>query len=78
MESPTVIEVHHGPDRDDDPSAFHMLLTFDEQTDGRTIVSLRQMPPSKAQREADIGFGASDSGDQTLDKLAHHVKAGAR
>jgi uncharacterized protein YndB with AHSA1/START domain len=75
LEAPALIEVDHGTDRDDDPSAFRMLLTLDEQANGKTIVTLRQMHPTKARRDEVIGFGAVEYGGQTLDKLARHVQA---
>jgi uncharacterized protein YndB with AHSA1/START domain len=75
LEAPALIEVDHGSDRDEDPSAFRMLLTFDEQANGKTIVTLRQMHPTKARRDETIGFGAFEYGGQTLDKLARHVEA---
>lgn len=75
LNPPQRIEVLHGSDRDDDPAAFHMLVTFDEQADGKTILTLRQMYPTRARREAVIGFGAVEYGGQTLDKLARHVAA---
>jgi len=78
LEAPALIEVDHGPDRDEDPSAFRMLLTFDEQANGKTIVTLRQMHPTKARRNEVIGFGAVEYGAQTLDKLARHVQARGR
>ena len=73
MEAPTLIEVEHGPDQDNDPGKFRMLVTFDEQTDGKTVLTLRQMHPSKERRDIVIGFGAVEFGGQTLDKLAKHV-----
>jgi len=75
IEEPALIEVHHGADRDDDPSAFRMLLTFDEQANGKTILTLRQMHPTRARRDEVIGFGAFEYGGQTLDKLARHMQA---
>lgn len=73
IERPFLIEVDHGSDIDDDPGQFRMLVTFDEQSDGKTVLTLRQMHPTRAQREAAIGFGAVAFGGQTLDKLAEHV-----
>lgn len=73
LEEPSLIEVEHGSDQDDDPGKFRMLVTFDEQGNGKTALTLRQMHPSKAQREGAIGFGAVEYGGQTLDKLARHV-----
>jgi len=52
-----------------------VLVTFDEQTDGKTVLTLRQMHPTRAAREAGIGFGAVEFGYQTLDKLADHMAA---
>lgn len=78
LEEPALIEVEHGEDRDGDPAAFRMLLTFDEQANGKTVVTLRQMHPSKARRDAVIGFGAVEYGSQTLDKLARHLAARSR
>lgn len=76
VEPEGLIEVRHGPDREDDPSAFWMLITFDEQANGKTVVTLRQMHPSKARRAEVIAFGAIEYGGQTLAKLARHVEAG--
>lgn len=75
IDAPAFIEVEHGTDQDNDPGKFRMLITFDEQSDGKTVLTLRQMHPSKAQREAAIGFGAVEYGGQTLGKLARHVEA---
>lgn len=73
MEAPALIEVEHGTDQDNDPARWRMLVTFDEQSDGKTVLTLRQMHPSKRQREAKLGFGAVVYGGQTLEKLALHV-----
>lgn len=73
MEAPALIEALHGSDQDDDPGRFGMLVTFDEQSDGKTVLTLRQMHPSKQHRDTGIGFGAVEYGGQTLDKLARHL-----
>lgn len=73
MEAPALIEVEHGSDRENDPGRFRMVVTFDEQSNGKTVVTLRQMHPSKERREWAIGFGAVEYGGQTLEKLARHV-----
>jgi uncharacterized protein YndB with AHSA1/START domain len=75
IDRPRLIEVDHGSDKDDDPGKFRMLVTFDEQTDGKTVLTLRQMHPTRAQRDAGVGFGAVEFGSQTLDKLADHLAA---
>jgi uncharacterized protein YndB with AHSA1/START domain len=73
MEAPAFIEVEHGSDQDNDPNRFRMLVTFDEQDNGKTVLTLRQMHPSSARRKWGIGFGAVEYGGQTLEKLARHV-----
>jgi uncharacterized protein YndB with AHSA1/START domain len=73
MEAPQQIEVEHGSDEDNDPGKFRMLVTFDEQSNGKTVITLRQMHPSREQREGTIGFGAVEYGGQTLEKLSRHV-----
>ncbi|MGN6694637.1 MAG: SRPBCC family protein [Aquihabitans sp.] len=63
----------HGSDVDDDPARFRVTLTFDEQSDGKTVLTLRQLHPTVEQRTAAIGFGAVELGLQTMQKLAHHL-----
>lgn len=63
----------HGSDRDDDPDRFGVTLTFDEQADGKTVLTLRQMHPTAERREAVVGFGAVELGLQTMAKLAGHL-----
>lgn len=76
IEPPRLIEFEHGADVDDDPARFRTTITFDEQSNGKTVVTLRQLHPSKKLREQKIAFGAVEYGYQTLDKLAAHVEAG--
>lgn len=75
IERPALIEFDHGADSDDDPTRFRTTITFDEQGDSKTVLTLRQLHPTKAQRDAGIGFGAVEYGYQTLEKLARHVGA---
>jgi uncharacterized protein YndB with AHSA1/START domain len=75
IEAPCLLEMDHGSDKDDDPHRFRVIVTFDEQSNGKTVVTLRQLHPTKAQRDAGIGFGAVEFGYQTLEKLARHVGA---
>lgn len=74
IERPHLIEVDHGADKDDDEGKFRMLVTFDEQSDGKTVLTLRQLHPSAERRTTAIGFGAVELGLQTLQKLARHVE----
>jgi uncharacterized protein YndB with AHSA1/START domain len=73
IEAPRLIEIEHGRDSDDDPARFHVTVTFDAQSNGKTVLTMRQLHPTAAQREATIGFGAVELGYQTLDKLARHL-----
>lgn len=75
IERPTLIEFDHGEDCDDDPGRFRTTITFDEQGDSKTVITLRQLHPTKAKRDAVIGFGAVEYGYQTLEKLARYVDA---
>jgi uncharacterized protein YndB with AHSA1/START domain len=75
IEAPCLLEMYHGSDKDDDPGRFRVIVTFDEQSNGKTVVTLRQLHPTKAQRDDKIRFGAVEFGHQTLEKLARHVGA---
>jgi len=63
----------HGSDVDDDPARFRVTITLDEQSDGKTVLTLRQLHPTVEQRHEAIGFGAVELGQQTMDKLARHL-----
>ena len=63
----------HGSDVDDDPARFRVTITLDEQADGKTVLTLRQLHPTIEQRDAKLGFGAVELGLQTLNKLARHL-----
>lgn len=73
VSAPNRLVFDHGPDRDEAPERFRVTITFDEQQDGKTVVTLRQLHPTKEQRDATIAFGAVEFGYQTLDKLARYV-----
>ena len=78
VEAPELIEAHHGTDTDDDPDRFRLLVTFDQQDNGKTVVTLRQMHPTPERRAIVIGFGAVEYGAQTLNKLAKHIEGQSR
>jgi uncharacterized protein YndB with AHSA1/START domain len=73
IEAPRLIEIEHGSDKDDDPGRFHVTVMFESQSDGKTVLTMRQLHPTAEQRNAGIGFGAVELGYQTLDKLARHL-----
>jgi uncharacterized protein YndB with AHSA1/START domain len=60
----------HGTPDPDDPDVFRVTVTFDEQSDGKTVLTLRQLHPSARRRAIVIGFGAVEYGLQTLAALA--------
>ena len=63
----------HGSGQDDDPISFHVTITFDAQSNGKTVLTMRQLHPSAERRNVVINFGAVEYGYQTLDKLARHL-----
>lgn len=70
---PAKLVFDHGADKDDDPDLFRVTITFDAQSNGKTVLTLRQLHPTKALRDAKIGFGAVEIGDTTLDNLAAYL-----
>ena len=64
------IVMDHGGADPADPDRFRVTVTFDEQADGKTVLTLRQLHPSAERRRAVIGFGAMEYGSQTLGGLA--------
>jgi uncharacterized protein YndB with AHSA1/START domain len=75
IDPPKLIEIEHGSDKDNDPARFRVIVTFDEQSDGKTVLTMRQLHPTVEQRNATIGFGAVEFGYQTLGNLARHLGA---
>lgn len=75
IEAPRLIAFDHGSDKEDDPRMFQVTVTFDEQSNGKTVLTLRQLHPTPEQRAGVIGFGAVELGYQTLEKLARHLGA---
>ena len=75
IKRPELLVFDHGHDKDDDPERFRVTITFDEQRDKKTVVTMRQLHPTKEQRREGIGFGAVELGYQTLDKLAEHLRS---
>ena len=65
----TLIVMDYGTPAPDDPQRFRMTVTFDEQADGKTVLTMRQLHPSRERRQQVIDFGAVEYGLQTLDGL---------
>ena len=64
------IVADYGTPDAEDPDGFRLTVTFDQQSDGKTVVTLRQLHPTRQRRQMVIGFGAVEYGLQTLDGLA--------
>jgi uncharacterized protein YndB with AHSA1/START domain len=64
------IVMDYGAPGADAADRFRVTVTFDEQADGKTVLTMRQLHPSRERRQAVIGFGAVEYGLQTLDGLA--------
>lgn len=64
-----LIVVDYGTPDPDDPDRFYMTISFDEQSDGKTVLTMRQLHPSRERRQIVVGFGAVEYGLQTLDGL---------
>jgi uncharacterized protein YndB with AHSA1/START domain len=67
---PSRLVLDVGSDIDDDPHQFRVTVTFDDQSDGKSVLTMRQLHVSPEWRAQAIGFGAVELGLQTLDKLA--------
>jgi uncharacterized protein YndB with AHSA1/START domain len=63
----------HGQDKDDDPSQFHVTVTFAAQG-GKTLLTLISLFPSAAERERKVKeYGAIEGGNQHLDRLRQYL-----
>jgi len=74
LRAPDLLVFDHGADKDDDPGKFRVTITFDEQSDGKTVVTMRQLLPTKEDRLAKIAFGAVEIGYGTIDNLATYLR----
>ena len=72
------IVMDYGTPDSDDPDRFRMTVTFDEQSDGKTVLTLRQLHPTVERRQTVIGFGAVEYGIETLDGLVSWMNGGDR
>ena len=72
--APERLEYRHGNDRDDDPNAFEVTVTFADSDQG-TQLTMSSVFPSIAMVEAVKSFGAVELGQQTLGKLDAFVRA---
>lgn len=64
----------HGSDQDNCPDRFRLTITFDQQGNGKTVVTLRQIHQTSERRQQVVSFGAVELGMQTLRKLDEHCQ----
>jgi len=67
---PSRLVLDLGSDVEDDPHRFQVTVTFDDQSDGKCVLTMRQLHVSPEWRVEAISFGAVELGLQTLAKLA--------
>jgi uncharacterized protein YndB with AHSA1/START domain len=65
----------HSGDEDNDPFGFKVTIELAD-LGGRTAVTQRIVFASAEQRDATLRFGAVELGNQTLDRLAEHLRDG--
>jgi len=71
---PSRLVYKHGADKDDDPEAFDVTVTFEDLGD-KTHITMHSVMPTAAQREMVVKeFKAIEGGYQTLERLAQHVQ----
>lgn len=64
----------HGDDTDAPACQFHVTVTFDEAGEGKTKLTLRMLFETAALRDQYAAAGATEGGEQTLARLAGHLK----
>ena len=67
---PSRLVLDLGSDVEDDIHKFRDTITFDDQSDGKSVLTMRQLHVSPEWRVEAIDFGAVELGLQTLDKFA--------
>lgn len=72
--APGLIVFEHGDDVDDDPGSFHVTIRLEDLGGGRTRVTQRMLFRTAAQRQGVLAFGAVELGQQTLGRLAAHLR----
>lgn len=70
---PERIVVDHGGENIDAVDTFRSIITFEVDGAG-TMLTMQTIFPTVAQREENMKFGAVEGGQQTLGRLAEHLK----
>jgi uncharacterized protein YndB with AHSA1/START domain len=72
---PSLLVYKHGTDKDNDPDAFDVTVTFEELDDGKTHITMHSVFPSAAARNKVVKeFHAIEGGYQTLERLEQHLR----
>jgi uncharacterized protein YndB with AHSA1/START domain len=71
---PSKLVVDHGGADIDAPDTFRSVITFEVDGAG-THLTMLTIFPTVAQREENMKFGAVEGGQQTLARLAEHLKS---
>jgi len=75
VEKPSRLVYKHGSDKDNDPDAFEVTVTFEELADGKTHIKMHSVFPSAEARNKVVKeFRAIEGGYQTLERLEQHVR----
>ena len=73
---PTLLVYKHGTDKDNDPDAFDVTVTFEDLGD-KTHITMRSLFPSAEARNKVVReFKAIEGGYQTLERLEQHLQSG--
>jgi uncharacterized protein YndB with AHSA1/START domain len=71
---PSRLVYKHGTDKDDDPDAFEVTVTFEDLGDS-THITMRSVFPNAAARDRVVKeFKAIEGGYQTLERLEQHLR----
>ncbi|AUV84237.1 ATPase (plasmid) [Salinigranum rubrum] len=74
VERPERLAYTHGSP--DDPEMFRVTVTFDEQDDDTTELTMESRYPSVEELDDALEFGADEGAEQTLGRLAEHLQGG--
>ena len=72
---PERLVYRHGGGEDVEPVQFAVTVTFKEDADGKTKLSMRMLFPSRAERDRVAEtYGAIEGAHQTLERLATYLR----
>lgn len=75
VERPSRLVYKHGSDKDDDPDAFEVTVTFEDLGEDRTHITMRSVFPTAEARDKVVKhFKAIEGGYQTLERLEQTLR----